>query len=268
MTTNVHQFGSRARVVSLLYYGGLASLLLLIMSGLLRQIIPAGLATRIGHDSEGFFIALCLAAWIQFGHSRVRNPTRLRLALGLAVAMAAVGLALTVSSLPTWLTTLDEGCYALAVLIPYAALRRPIGRWPYFASVGLAIVVALSVAYDPGGESPVVILAESTMAWILAPWAFDLFNRRVLEPGVWVGVKKQLVGYLIFIAVPVTVVLLGTGVRSGEGVTGLTLDYLGRSQESFLGLVFVSIFLGTVLPWARKGNDLPIQAHGGGRVRV
>lgn len=232
---------TRERVASLTFYGGLVLLLVLIITKQLGHLLPKSLATPIGYDSEGFFLAVVLAAWIQFACWRLDRRRLWTSALVLSILFLAMGVGLLVTDLPSSVKTLNEASLALAVLIPFVAMGRPLGRWPLGASVVLLAAVFVGTAIAP--DSLVVNLAETMTTLIIAPWAFDLFERRVLDPAARGDLRLRLCGYGVLIAVPVIVVLLGTARRTEGGVFNGILHYLGRSQESFVGIVLAVGFL-------------------------
>lgn len=246
-----HRFSTtQTRAVSLTFYGGMVLLLTLIMTKQLSDILPKSVAKPIGYDSEGFFLALVLAAWIQFACWRLDRRRLGVCALCLSALFLAIGIGLLVTDLPSPVKTLNEASIALAVLIPYVSLRRPLGSWPLFASAALTAMVFVGAAIRP--DSLVVNLAETMVALIIAPWVFDLFDRRVLDPtapGAW---RMRLCGYALLIAIPVIVVLLGTARRTEGGMFNDVLHYLGRSQESFVGILLTVGFLSLLVGMAHS----------------
>lgn len=240
--SGVGRASTRTVTVSILYYGALCLLLGLIMTKQLGDLMPSSLATRIGHDSEGFFMALVLAAWIQFGRWRLRGARLWWTSSAVSFLLLAGGVVLTTSgNIPTSVTTLDEACYALAVLIPFVGVRRPCGAWPLLMSAILAVAVGVGVALFPG--SLIVVLAETIATLILAPWVFDFFDRGILNSQAITTVRLRLLGYILLIAIPVIVVSLGASRRADGGFINGVLNYIGRSQESFVAILFVSAFL-------------------------
>jgi len=61
----------RRRLFAVLYYGGLALVLALILLQLLDEVLGARLASHIAHNSEAYLAALVLSAWIQFVRPRL-----------------------------------------------------------------------------------------------------------------------------------------------------------------------------------------------------
>lgn len=249
---------SRERTLSLLFYGGLALLLTLIMTKQLPNILPKSLARPIGYDSEGFFLALVLAAWIQFGCWRLSGRRLWSNALILATVFAGIGVFLIATDLPSSVKTLNEASLALAVLIPFVALQRPLGRWPLAASLCVTAAVAVGAGLWP--DSLVVNLAETMVALIIAPWAFDLYDRGILDREARASMRLRLLGYGLLIAIPTVVVMLGTARRTQGGVFNDVLHYLGRSQESFVGILLVTVFLAIGLGARGRAQGSPKEA--------
>lgn len=234
---------SRARTViaSLVFYGGLAVLLAAIFTKTLAEVLPRSLATPIGYDSEGFFFAIVLAAWIQFGRWRLEGAQLWRPALTLGAFFALAGVWLLSTDPPSSIKTLNETCFALAVLVPYVALRRPLPGWAPVLSLVLIAAVVTGVVLWP--DSLVVNLAETMTTLVLAPLAFDLFDQGILDREPWTDLRLRLAGYAALIVIPTVVVLLGTERRTEGGLVNNVLHYLGRSQESFVGILLVALFL-------------------------
>ena len=85
---------------------------------------------------------------------------------------------LLASDLPSRWRTLNETFLALALLLPYLQLRRPLPRaLPSGIAVVLLVVV---VAFE--STAAVTDLAETFGILILAPVAFDLVDRGILDP--------------------------------------------------------------------------------------
>ena len=113
----------------MLYYGGLALVLALILLQLLDEVLGKRLATHIGHNSEAYLAALVLSAWIQYVRPRLAGkraewPT----ALLVGVIMLVIGIVLVQTHLPSRFRTLNEAFIALGILIPYVQARRPVSR--------------------------------------------------------------------------------------------------------------------------------------------
>src|SRR5688500_13359197 len=91
------------------FYGGLLLLMAAILLELLGGVLPDGLARRIGFNSEGYTLALMVAAWIEFVRPRLLGSRRQwPVTLGVSLACAAIGIALLSTDLPSRFRTLNE----------------------------------------------------------------------------------------------------------------------------------------------------------------
>jgi hypothetical protein len=117
----------RRGVLGTAYYGGLLLVLIGILAEAFPAFLPHRLAGRISHNSEAILLALVVAGWLQFARPALAGARR-RWAVVAAVAAgcAAAGSALLLSDLPSRYRTLNETFLALAVLLPYLSIRRPI----------------------------------------------------------------------------------------------------------------------------------------------
>lgn len=230
----------RTRLLSAVFYGGLILLMALILTKVLADILPAQLARRIGFNSEGYTLAIVLGGWIQFVLPRLTGVSRWAITLSAASGCAALGLVLYTGHAPSQFKTLNEAFFALAVILPYVTLARPLRRWPPLISAVLLITVVVGVATS-SASSPVVLLAESFVAVMLAPLTFDVVDRGILDPGAGTSAPLRWLWYATLIAVPVVVVLLGTEDRTGPGF-GEVLQYIGRVHEAVIGILLVQLF--------------------------
>lgn len=240
------------RTVVWVIYLGLAILLLCVTTGLLASILPARWATRVAYNSEAYLFALVLAPWIQFGLQRIAKERWLTVGVALGLCWAAVGLGLLVSDLPSRVRTLNEPALALALLIPYFSIKRPLPQWSKLSIPFLLLLIALGISQEPQGV--LVELAESLGFIILAIITLDVVDRPLLERnrernlplcGAWLA---------FLLLEPVGVSALGTGARGDEGVLPMTLQFLGRIHESFIGVVLVWFVLHIVREGGHRGR--------------
>lgn len=239
---------TRKLILTWVFYGGLALALLAIVLGLPAQVLPGPVASTFAYNSEGYFFALCLGAWIQFALPRIPGgPRGLMVAFGVGVAFAALGWwMLSTDGLRSSIATLNEPALALAVLVPYVTLSRPIARWaPAAVSVVVLITVALGLwAGDPQpgvqleSVNWVISMAEMMALLFLAPIVLDVTCPWILDRSERgrSGVLPTLLGLAV---VPIIVSGLGQGARAGDSVLPLMLNYLGRSHEAFVGFVLL-----------------------------
>lgn len=245
----------RGAVLAALYYGGLVLLLTAILSQTLTAVLPAGLARRIGFNSEGYTLAVLLAAYIQFVLPRLRGSARWVVAPLVAATSLAIALGLFNSDLPSRFKTLNETFFALVLVLPYVTLARPLHRWPGLASTTVLAAIVLGVITSPT-DSPVVLLAEAFAVLALAPLAFDIVDRAILDPTARTSTVLRYSWYGALILVPLVVVVLGTDIRDGGGVHAV-LDYVGRTHEGVIGLLLVQLYLAVGLGRTGRSNLRP-----------
>lgn len=223
-------------------YGGLCLLLVLILTTALRALVPPPWSSRISYNSEAYLFAVVLGAWVQVGLPRLREEQRMPWAVMLAVVWAFIGAGLLMSDLPSRFRTLNEAALALAVLLPYVTLARPLAR----RSVLLLLLVVVALVVWAVGWAPqswVVDQAESLGLIFIAVLTFDVVDLQLLQPARRTSARTRWLWYGALILEPVIVSGLGTGMRSGDHVLARTLEFLGRVHESFFGMLLVALLL-------------------------
>lgn len=116
-----------ARLVAVAYYAALLALLALIIPRLLGDFLPRSVAHHVGADSEGYLLALLLGGWIQAARPRLqRSRAQWPVTLAVAALSAVLGVYLYNADVLGTVKTLNEPLLALAVLVPYVQLRRPL----------------------------------------------------------------------------------------------------------------------------------------------
>lgn len=250
MRTSVGRSTWWYRGISAAFYIVLVLLLCLILTNTLRDVLPDKPARRIGANSEAYLFAVVVSAWLQLAHARLYGARRWQAAFAVSAACVATALALLSSDLPSRITTLNEGLFALAVVIPYLALRRPLSRLVLLVPLLVLGGIVLSLHLDPDGFW--IDLAETFGYWMLVPLAFDAVDRGILDETATTSRPLRYAFYAFCVAVPVVVSALGTGERVGGGVHAL-LSYLGRIHESFIGVLLVVLLFAVVL--GRTGRD-------------
>lgn len=241
--------GTRARVVQWVFYGGLAILLLLIVSRALDLLLPS-LASRIAYNSEGYVFALFLGSWIQILMPRIPSARRLVWALGYGVFWALVGVGLALSDLPSRIKTLNEAALALAILIPYVSVRRPLPRWTLGAIPVLIALTVWAVGWAP--DSWIIDQAETFGFVVLAMLTFEVFDRILLDRDAEVNRPARWAWYGFMVLEPIVISVIGTEARQGGGTGALALEYLGRIHESFFGMLLVAIILHLVKGYRQR----------------
>lgn len=228
------------------FYGGLTLVLLLVISGALRVMLPGALTAKIAYNSEAYFFALVVAAWI---HLRILAPdvARRRSVTGAAcVGLLALGGLLLLSDLPGRIVTLNEAAFAAAIMVLYVALPRPMPLIVPWATFGL-VVVGAGVAVAVGGDSWVINQAEGLGFIALLPLALDVVDRGILEPDATTRPVMRYGFYALLLGEPVLVSVLGTDLRQGGGRLALALEFLGRIHESFFGVLLICLFFAVAL---------------------
>jgi hypothetical protein len=231
----------RARLTRAVFYATVLLLLASIVSGLLPALLPEDVATPGAHNSEGYVILLVLAAWIELVRPRIA-PGAWTVTAAASGTSLAVALVLLLGGLPTPLATLNEGFFALAVLIPWLQLPRPVPA-PAFALP----LVAAAVPVVLHGNDAVVRAAEVLAAFVLFPIALDLVDRSILDPR-QPRRLRLLAAWLTGIVVLVLAVhLLRTAEPQNLGQD--LVDFLSRLNEVFIAVFFVHVYF-TVLGMA------------------
>lgn len=239
-TEGSHRPDAVRRVLPVLVYGGLLILLVGVLAQLWSALLPGSLATRIGHNSEGYLFTLVLAAWIQYVRPRLAGAPREVIATAAAAVLAlATGLGLLASGWDSRFVTLNETCIALSVLIPWTQVRGPWSCRLALAISGVALVLMVV-----GGERVPLVTdqAEALGFLLLVPLALGVVDTGVLDPTTTTSTARRWLWYVAMLAVPVVLStleyrievdgLLGTGTRFGVRIT-----------ESFIGTLLLSAYL-------------------------
>jgi hypothetical protein len=225
-------------MLAVLFYAAMVATLAAILLDVLPVIAPRPIATRIAHNSEGFLLALVLAAWIQYARPRLTGTRReWPVTLLVATALAAVGVLLLATHLPSRFRTLNEAFLAAGLLLPYLQLRRPLPRHvAALVSAGALAVIVL-------GErtQAVTDLAEMLAVLVLAPIALDLVDPAILDPAAHAASGRRYAWYALLVLAPLTFSVLEYHV----GVTGAFGDvirYAVRVTEAFLCLLLLELY--------------------------
>jgi len=230
------------RTVTKIYFGVLIAVLALTLAQGLIDGFPTILPKHVTRNSEGVLFALVLSAWIQF--------VRQRLFIGLAAlpaSLAAGGLCLVLglvcvnAGLPSSLKTLNEALFALAVLIPYASLKRPLGVW-WWAVPILAIVIPVAGA----GSDQATRLAETFAFLLVIPIALDFADRAILDPSRRRNVMLMVGWLLVVIFVPVLMHVVRP--NNPRGVVEEVERYLSRTTEAYVAVIVMHLYFSFLLP--------------------
>ena len=236
------------RALPVVFYGGLALVLASILFQWLGRITPDAVATRVGHNSEGYLAALVVAGWIQYARPRLTGHRREWVVTGVVAAVAlAIGLLLLASDLPSRWRTLNETFLALALLLPYLQLRRPLPRvLAGGIAAGLLVVV---VVFE--STAAVTDLAETFGILILAPVALDLVDRGILDRDAGTSTRARWLWYGALVLVPVALSVLEYQIGV-DGILGVAIRYGVRVTEAFVCLLLVELYLAVGLGWTGR----------------
>ena len=232
-----------------IFYTTMAVALLVLVTRAQQHVLPSGLATQVGHNSEAFLFAMLVAAEIQILRTRARTP---RLLIGMAscgVLFVALGLALRASELPATLTTLNEPIIGAGFLLFYMCLPR---------SRTTALVCAVSVTlciFVLVDRTFVIDQAESLVPLVLAGPAIDIFDRRLLD-GDASGTRVLWMTWVVALTL-VAIILIPVGAWAREDLSGggaVTIDYLRRAIEGYWGWVFVHVYFAFLLGAAWRNS--------------
>lgn len=228
----------------------LGAVLLGVLLELLPAVLPDAVASRVARNSEGLALALVLVLWIQFARQRLsRHPQQWILTALASAVGVGIGVALLAGDLPSRFRTLNEAFLAAALLIPYLQLRRPLpARLARWLSGGALVVV---VAFNRTGI--VTDLAEMLGAVILAPVAFDLVDRGILDPSGRTSAGRRAAWYGALLVTPVVLSRLHYQTEL-PGIAGEAVRYGVRITETFVCLLLVELWFAVLLLLRRAGR--------------
>ncbi len=229
----------RETVVGTAFYLGLGFLLGAILFDVLREVIPPNIARRIGFNSEGYTAALLLALWVQFVRPPLRGrPREWPVTLLAGLVLATIGVLLFTSDLPSRFKTLNETMFALALVIPYVQVRRPVPMRLALCISGLLLVI--TVAFNR--TEFVVLLSETLALLLLAPIAFDVIDRGILDGHAPTSPRLRYAWYTLLVLLPVTSSLLFHNQTFGGGLLAEAVRYEVRLHEAFIAILLVQLY--------------------------
>jgi hypothetical protein len=243
-----------ARVRVVVFYAAFLALLVLIVTKHLGDLLPHGLTNQIGHNSEGYAVAVVACAWVQWVlPESIRRAVSWQAALVGGVACLAVAIVFKTAGLPSTIGTLNEAFFGLAFVLPYVHIP---GRVRWAGVFSIALVVALLIGHD---TSVVQKGAEAWVVIVLAPLGLDVFDRGLLDPPARNGHLLRLAWLAALVVVPLLVALLDGHLGHGH-VEGIR-DYLAKANEAFVGLFIVHAYFGY---WATEARPRIGPRAGGG----
>lgn len=230
----------RRRILAgLAFYGAVSVLIFAILFDLLRFALPTALAERVALQSEGLVAALVIAVWIQFVRGRLLNTAKhWPLVLLVSCVLGLSGLLLITSDLPSQYKTLNETMFALALLLPYLQLNRPLlRRIPLALSGGLLAIIVLF-----NRTELVTSLAETLAMLVLAPVAFDMIERGILDVNQPPPSPFRRYSWWAFLALLPVMASLLYQTRMLEGILSEAITYQVRTHEAFVATLLVSVY--------------------------
>lgn len=234
----------------------LAVVLIGCMFGFIKHSLPASVASRITHNSEGYVIALIVIPWIQFVRGRLAGQRRewpVTVAVGLVSVL--IGILLILSHLPSAIRTLNEGFIAAGLLLPYVQLRRPLHRLLPVT----VMVVAVLVAAVFNQSTEVTDLAEVWGAMVLLPLTFDFFDRGILDPAAPNRPGLRYTWLAVLVVLPIVCSVLLSHHELDGGVYAV-VRYVSRCWEDFVAAALTTLCLSVVLGWTGRGDHRTAEA--------
>lgn len=223
------------------YYFGLLALVVLIATGAMPTVKVFGvhITKQVSENSEGLVFALLLPLWVQFVRPRLEGASvQWPVTLMVSAACLATGALLyNEEGALGGLKTLNETVLALALLLPYVQLRRPLP-----AGLGIlaaAAVVVLVIAFS--STSVVTRLAEGVGMLVLAPLTFDVVDRALLNRSARGSTGVRVTWYSLLVLLPAAFSLLNRTVDGGPVEDFLA--YAVRTQEAFVGMLLAGLYL-------------------------
>lgn len=231
------------------FYGGLLVVLVGVLLEVWATVLPGGLATRIGHNTEGYLFALVLGAWIQLVRPRLAGTTReVPVTAATSVLALAAGLGLLATDWASRFVTLNEPLVALAALIPFAQVRGP---WSRRLALGISGAALLLMVV--GGERIQVVTdqAEALGFLLLVPLALGVVDSGVLRPSSTTSAVLRWLWYAAMLVVPVLLSYLEYQVGV-DGFLGTGTRFGVRIAESFIGTLLLSAYFAVGLGWTGR----------------
>jgi hypothetical protein len=203
------------------------------------RFLGDGLATQIGHNREALGLALIMIPVIQWFRpwaARRRHPMVPALLLA-TVLYAFAWWMLHKSGWSSDYYTYSESFFGAAFITVYVQARRPWRRGLLVTPAVLLLMVAL---HNAGW---VLDQLEDLVMIMLAPLAFDLFDRRILDrsapdrPGLRLGWCAALgVGWFVLWR-------LAALVRPDlHGPVDYTIDWGYRAAEAYWGILLIHVY--------------------------
>lgn len=237
------------RTKALIFYGFNIVVLALIMTKHLKDILPHAAATQIGHNSEGFLLALLLGLTIQYIRpAALRSSQPWIIMGGLAIALFAIGLLLLAvkSDISSTVATLNEAFIGAGVIVAYTQLPRPLAAAPYLAAAMFLIIVIFN------RTELITNQAESLVFIMLAPISFDIADPTILDRRAQDRPMPRVVWMVLLVLIPLAFAVLDR--VSLGGMAEEIARYGRRPTEAFLGLFLLHLYFSYFLSTAWRGG--------------
>jgi hypothetical protein len=205
----------------------------------LTRVLPEKLATEIGHNREALGLVLVMVPiiqWFRTWAARRRHP------MVPAVLLAAVlyGVAWWMLHKSGWTSdyyTYSESLFGAAFITVYIQPKRP-ARWGLLVTP--AVLLLMIVGHDAGW---VLDQLEDLVMILLAPLAFDLFDRRILDRSAPDRVGLRLGWCVGLVVVWFALWRLANAVRPDlNGPVDHTIDWGYRAAEAYWGILLINVY--------------------------
>ncbi len=238
---------TRSRFAGGIFYAALGFLMVAILFQFWDDLVPGAIGTKIAENGESYTAALLLAVWVQFARPRLDDSPRMWAAtLVAAIAGLAAGVLLYKSDYPSQVKTLNEAFLAIALVIPYVQLTRPLPSRLAWALSGVSLVVMLVF----GGTTLGANLAEALGILVLVPIGLDVVDRGILDPRTLDRTTVRYAWYAVLLVGPYF--LHGVHDLSGsDGWFGGAMRYSLRMHESFVFMLLFELYFAVGL--GRRG---------------
>lgn len=229
----------------------LAVTLGLILLERLDTVLPALPARLLTQNVEGVALALGLGLWL-CPIRRWLGSAALGVALVLGAGCLLAGWWLLAGPLShpehSRFITLNETMLALAVLLPYLEIRRPLRWW----AAALPVAAFTLPVVAAGRSETVTTMAEVFAAVVLVAITVDLVDPSLLDgssPHRW-----RSLAWLGLLSALVVVFRVWADWNEPEGFFGHVLLYLARGNEMFLAVIGLTLLFGVLCPQAQRAG--------------
>jgi hypothetical protein len=197
---------------------------------------------------------LVMSAWIEFVVRPVRGFAVFPFSLAAAGVCLVLGLVCLNVEMGSSLKTLNEALFALAFLIPYASLKRPLGAW-WWAVPVLAIVIPVLGA----DSDDAVALAETFAFLLVVPIALDFADRAILDSSRRRNYALILGWLLLLVLVPVFMHVVRPA--NPQNVVEEVERYLSRTTEAYVAVIVMHLYFSFLQPaLSRRSPAAALQA--------